>query len=80
MTRSFVSLQSAIKAAKNAEGKCNTTQTRFVGVLDDDCLFSSLENIFLIFKYLISSAIGLFGTKKIKQKRQVVQSPSNYRN
>ncbi|XP_022778667.1 DNA-dependent protein kinase catalytic subunit-like isoform X5 [Stylophora pistillata] len=27
MTRSFVSLQSAIKAAKNAEGKCNTTQT-----------------------------------------------------
>ena len=50
MKLSFLTLQSAIKAAKNAEGKCKMTQTRFVGFLDAEYLFSSLENIFSVFK------------------------------
>lgn len=59
MKLSFLTLQSAIKAAKNAEGKCKMTQTRFVGFLDAECLFSSLENIFSVFKLFIVSAIGV---------------------
>ena len=46
MTRSFVSLQSVIKAAKNAEGKYKTNQTRFVVTLWLLLLlFSALETL-----------------------------------